>query len=253
MDIAVKQFYERYIDRLIEAEKRGEYDYQAVKEGFFVQLEEHLDHAQRLNDIVADLKSVSQRLFFIDDRIKSRAAKYYKDIPAQFGKMGDSLRSNFEKMYLSAKNEDYYDACKYTVIQAEIISEYLIREFDVINTWVLTSASRISAYDAKQNKTTKQWYVTTWYKLVLARDYCSHTWEEPYIKSVKNIRDYGSHGYHESDSAKQQVDVEKVSKNYDKYLNEWFLLINAIKKKLYTSPRCSPPTKPPHSSPSASS
>ena len=234
MDIAVKQFYERYIDRLIEAEKKGEVEYQAVKDGFFLQLEEHLDHAQRLNDIVADLKSVSQRLFFIDDRIKERANSTYKDIPAQLKGMGDMLKSAFEKMDLSIKNEDCKEACKYVVIQAEIISEYLFAEFDLINTWIKPDAARAVKYGLKKSGK-GVWYVTTWFKLTAARDFCNHTWDDGIINIVKDIRDYGSHGYHESDLKKQAADVVIVSKDYKRYFNEWFKFILAVKTKLYSN------------------
>ena len=130
MDNAVKQFYERGIDALVKAAQEGQQDYELVKDDFLKHLENHLDHTAHLTNIVKDLKSVSQRLFFIDERIRERANQQYRNIPAQYNKMGDMLKNAFERMDLSIKNEDFRDACKFIVIQAEIISEYLIREFN---------------------------------------------------------------------------------------------------------------------------
>lgn len=233
MDIAVKQFYERFIDSLIEAEKRSEDDYELVKERFFAQLEEHLDHAQRLNDIVADLKSVSQRLFFIDDRIRERAQNAYKDVPEQFDKMKELLVEAYESMFLSIKNENYRDACKFVVIQAEIISEYLIINHDIINNWIKKEPILIEKYSL-QSPDSNQSFLKAKSKLIAVSDYSGHSWDASKFKIVNDIRNYGSHGYHESVLAKHESDVNTISIEYKDFFVEWFNFIKTSAKKLYS-------------------
>jgi hypothetical protein len=241
MDIAIKQFYERAIDSLIAAEKDNQQDYRLVKESFFTQLEEHLDHAQRLNDIVSDLKNVSQRLLFIDERIRERAKNTYKDTPSQFNRMNELLVEACENMFLSVKNENYRDACKFVVIQAEIISEYLIINHDIINNWIKKDTALITKY-ALQYPDTNTSYLRTQNKLQAASDYAGHTWDNNKFKIINNIRNYGSHGYHESVLAKHEEDVIIVSRDYKDFFNEWFKFIKAAEKKLYSNDKS--PTKP---------
>ena len=147
--------------------------------------------------------------------------------------MKDLLVAAYESMFLSIKNENYRDACKFVVIQAEIISEYLIINHEIINNWIKKDPILIEKYSLQYpDKSTS--YLRTKTKLDAASDYSGHIWNPDKFKIVNDIRNYGSHGYHESVLAKHDADVSIVSREYKDFFSEWFAFIKTVEKKLYS-------------------
>lgn len=227
---------------IIEEAKKGNTDFaNELSDRLFDWLDQEFETRLNFNlvhsaieNISVNIKALNKSILFTDEKTATQVERFYNGLPQNQKNLKKRLIEARKKMHLHIRNENFKEACKYLVVQAEMLSQHLVVAFDII-AWIKRERVASVTVSEKIKNNQKLYYLRTWelLKAVDIRFKCQ--WNQPLIEEVKNIRDFESHGYHDDDAKEMELLVTKISSDWEKYFLEWTRFINILIDSFYSS------------------
>jgi hypothetical protein len=224
---ANKGFFKQAVLLLIKAKIANDPEFDKTLDAFAEQFAVQTASAARIIALEDELKNVNKKFHYIDSRIKKQSRDFYWQLSD--GRLKGSVVTAHEQMLLHIKNDNFKAACKYLVVQAELIASYLdFESSDNLVKWVKDTKSE---RDYTISGTFPNEYLSTWPKLRATNARYKCQWREDFIKQVKEIRDYESHGYYHVKADENELTLSKIAAKWSEYFDEWEKFINKLSEK----------------------
>ena len=240
MSSSSKDVYKFFINALISAKTRGDVDFEKNLDSFAQKLEDDLNYSQgvigkSILNIEQDVKSVNKQILFLDRKISEEANQCYVGI------MKKSLQSRLiiahKNMGLFIKNQDIKSACKYLIVQVELLCNHISVEAKIVDWVIKNTPSNINvSTPTHANSALNIPYLSTWNLLKAVNRRFSLQFDENAFYEIKQIRDYESHGYHENRIAAMETLLTKVTTGWRAYYEEGFRFIEKLIIEYYNYP-----------------
>jgi hypothetical protein len=221
-----KEFYKFLITTLIKAKSDNDADFDIKLDKLVTKIDQDLSYAQRLQIIEQDIHSVNKHIHFLDKKITNDAEQYYAGITRK--PLRKRLIESYEHMGLFIKNQNTKSACKYLIVQAELLCNHLAHEADIVN-WV----AKNTPIGITLSGGTSGQYLSTWNLLKAVDRRFSIQFNETIFYEIKQLRDYESHGYHENAIAAMEALLIKVTSNWPNYMTEGLRFIDHLITEQY--------------------
>ena len=232
MSSSNKEVYKFFINALINAKISGDKNFENNLDSFVKKLEDDLAYSQEaigksISSIESDIRSANKRIFFLDKKITEEASQCYAGINRR--PLQKRLVAAHESMGLFVKNQDTKAACKYLIVQVELLCNHLSSEAGVV-AWVLrTKPNGVNvSYPNHANPALNIPYLSTWNLLKAVDRRFSLQFDENAFYEIKQMRDYESHGYHESQIIAMEILLTKVTINWRSYYDEGLRFIEKL-------------------------
>jgi hypothetical protein len=232
MSSSSKDVYKFFINSLINSKINGDVNFEKNLDSFVKKLEDDLAYSQEvigksILGIEADIRSANKKILFLDKKTVEEANQCYAGINRK--SLQRRLISAHESMGLFIKNQDIKAACKYLIVQVELLCNHLSVEAEIVN-WVLKNKpiNVNLSYPNHANAALNIPYLSTWNLLKAIDRRFSLQFDETAFYEIKQMRDYESHGYHENQIAAMELLLTKVTANWGNYYNEGLRFIEKL-------------------------
>lgn len=238
---SIKSFYTERIIELAKLKNEDEAAFSERLELFVSLVAKDSDYANTVTNVTNELKIVTEQISSISQTIKNEVAKLYGDLPQS--KMKNMLIDAATSMFLASGKNHVKETCKFMFIQLEILVEYLERKHSLLawaeaenlkktNGWEQYKIGTVTYGKFKGSK-----YLQPVSKPIVANDFFSQKEggqiiSDDTIKMIKEMRDYGSHGYHEDKVLEIRSTIGDVSANILLYLSKWLTFLTVLKSYL---------------------
>jgi hypothetical protein len=241
MNSSLRQFYEERINDLISLKSENEELYAQRLDKFISLVLKDSQYISDLTSTVNEIKQASERISAYDKAAHEKVENMYGAL--QDSKMKTMLVNAAVSMYKYKYNNSVNSVCKFMFIQLEILVEYLEESHGLLawaieeNKTIANERDKYQIGEVKYGRYKGDKYIQVGSKPLVANDFFSKKYGKKIIsadtiKMIKEMRDYGSHGYHESKVASMNSTIGDVTANIDLYFSKWIEFLLVLKSYL---------------------
>ena len=237
-------FYRARLDEILKLNTEGQPCEVKIEE-FIQLLTNDQEYAKKLQVSADKIHLISGRLIQIDEAVKTDVKTLYEDLPAVIQQDPGLKRRLYEAaalMYWNKNNRNNLETCKYMFVQLELVCEYLIIKYGIVG-WAETKNAATITGKPKYGIDTTTYrgqiikYFKTGIKVTAVWDYLTAEKGDillgkDYIRDVKEMRDFASHGYHANTILQKQTFFSNVDNRFDWYVTKWVELLLQLKVHL---------------------